>query len=60
MDIVHIKVTFKDTFSGAMTTKTVTRSKDTFDKMKNGIGSIVTVFENNIKWNWEVVKVEQA
>lgn len=60
MKIVHVKVTFKDTFSGATTVKTVTRSEYTFNKMKESIGSIVTVFENDIRWNWEVIKVEQA
>ena len=60
MDIVHVKVTFEDTFSGATTTKVVTRSKETFEKMKKEIGSIVSVFENGIHWDWKVIKVEQA
>jgi hypothetical protein len=60
MNIVHIKVTFEDIFSGATLVKTCTRSEETFRKMKASIGTIVPVFENNIKWEWKVIKVEQS
>ena len=60
MDIVHIQVTFEDTTSGATMVKVCTRSKETFERMKQGIGTIVPHFDNNIKWLWKVVKVEQA
>jgi hypothetical protein len=60
MDIVHIKVVFEDQFSGAKNTKIVTRSAPTFEKMKAGIGSVLERFENNIRWQWKVISVEQA
>ena len=60
MDIVHVEVTFRDKFSGATERKVVTRSKDTFDKMRQSIGQIVRRFENNIGCVWEVIKVEQS
>jgi hypothetical protein len=41
MDIVHIKITFEDTFSFAKTVKYCTRSAETFEIMKNDIGKIV-------------------
>jgi hypothetical protein len=41
MDIVHIKITFEDTFSFAKTVKYCTRSAETFERMKNDIGKIV-------------------
>ena len=59
MNIVHIRVTFEDSFSGAILEKTCTRSQITFEKMKNSIGSIVRQFENGIAWEWVVIKVEQ-
>lgn len=60
MDIVHIEVVFRDKFSGATEKKVVTRSKDTFEKMKRSIGQVVRRFENNIAWEWEVIEVKQA
>lgn len=60
MKIVHIKVTFEDVFSGAILEKTCTRSEVTFEKMKQSIGAIVPRFDNNIKWEWKVIKVEQS
>lgn len=60
MKIVHIKVTFRDRFSGATRVKFATRSEATFEKMKQSIGQVVVRFEGNIRWEWEVEKVEQA
>jgi hypothetical protein len=60
MKIINIEVVFKDRFSGATMKKAVTRSEDTFQKMKNGIGQVVRTFENGIAWEWEVVEVNQA
>lgn len=59
MNIVHIKITFEDTFSFARLEKTCTRSEYTFKKMKKGIGTIVQQKENGINYNWKVIKVEQ-
>ena len=59
MNIVHIKITFEDTFSFARLEKTCTRSEYTFEKMKEGIGTIVQQKENGINYNWKVIKIEQ-
>jgi hypothetical protein len=61
MEIVNIKVTFEDLFSGCTMQKTCTRSKDTFAKMQNSLGQIVKEFnkKDNINYTWKVVKVEQ-
>jgi len=59
-DIVNIRVTFTDEFSGAVTTREITRSHATFMKMKKGIGTAtVSQFESHIKWLWKVTNVEQ-
>lgn len=58
-DLIHIKVTFEDTFSFAKTEKTCTRSRDTFEKMKANIGTVVHQFSHDIHWQWKVIKVEQ-
>ncbi len=60
MKIIHIKITFRDTFSGAYCEKITTRSEHTFERMKACIGQVVTRFENNINWHWEVISVEQC
>jgi hypothetical protein len=62
MNIVNIKVTFKDVVSGCLNVKYCTRSEDTFLKMKKGIGSIVHDFDkkNQIHWEWKVIKVEKS
>jgi hypothetical protein len=60
MDLVHVKLTFEDTFSGATEVKYCSRSKVTFEKMKKQIGNVTTVSSNGIKWQWELKKVEQA
>ena len=60
MNIIHIKVTFVDSFSKAKLEKTVTRSEDTFKKMQASIGQVCPQFENGIKYLWEVTKVERA
>jgi hypothetical protein len=60
MNLVHIKLTFKDVFSGAIEIKYCTRSEITFNKMKEQIGNVTTVSSNYIKWEWELIKVEQA
>jgi hypothetical protein len=62
MDIVNIKITFEDTFSGCTTTKECSRSLDTFEKMKQSIGQVVKQFDkkSQISYTWKVVKVEQA
>ena len=60
MDIVNIKVTFEDQFSGAKMVKEVTRSKDTFDKMQKSIGQIIHQFENNIRYEWKVISTEKV
>ena len=60
MDLVHVKLTFEDTFSGATEVKYCSRSKATFEQMKNQIGNVTVVSSNGIKWQWELIKVEQA
>lgn len=59
MDIVHIKVVFRDAFSGATMTKFVTKPVDMFEKMKKGIGTSCPQFDGNINWDWVVESVEQ-
>lgn len=63
MDIIHTRITFKDTFSGSLNIKTTTLSKQTFDKIKaNDIGKIVPYFDKvqQIRYNYEVIKIEQT
>lgn len=60
MDIVHAKVTVIDCFSKSVTIKTVTVSQPTFEKMKLGIGSNFSYFDNHIKYDMKVINVEQA
>lgn len=62
MDIVHIKVVLEDQFSGARTTKIVTRSKEIFDKMVADIGSTFSQFDKaaQIRYDWKVIDVKQA
>lgn len=60
MDLVHIKLTFEDVFSGATEVKYCSRSEATFNKMKNQIGNVTVVSSNGITWQWELIKVEQA
>lgn len=59
MKIVHIKVTFEDTFSFAQLEKVCTRSEVTFERMKNSLGTIVEHKENGINYQFKVIKVEQ-
>lgn len=58
--IVHVKVVFEDQFSFAKKTSIVTRSIETFEKMKAGIGSTFQKVENHIRFDWKVISVEQA
>jgi hypothetical protein len=58
-DIIHIRVTFEDEFSGATLVKEVSRSMETFVSMQASIGQIVRRFENGISWAWRVIKIEQ-
>jgi hypothetical protein len=62
MDIVNVRIIFRDAFTGATNTKTVTRSKETYEKMKSGIGAVVDQFDkrNQIHYQWVVEKVEIA
>ena len=60
MNIIHIKLTFEDTFSKATEIKFCSRSEVTFNEMKKEIGNITTISNNGIKWNWKLIKVEQA
>ena len=60
MNLVHVKLTFRDIFSNAIEVKYCSRSEVTFNKMKEQIGNITTVSSNGIKWQWELIKVEQA
>ena len=60
MNLVHIKLTFEDVFSGATEVKYCSRSEATFNKMKKQIGNVTTVSSNGITWQWELKKVEQA
>lgn len=59
MKIVHIKVTFEDTFSFAQLEKICTRSEETFERMKNNLGAIVEHNDNGINYQFKVIKVEQ-
>ncbi len=61
MEIVNIKVTFKDIVSGCLMVKYCTESIETFEKMTKGIGSIVHDFDkkNQVHWEWKVIKVEK-
>jgi hypothetical protein len=59
MKIVHIKVTFEDTFSFARLEKVCTRSEITFEKMKSNLGAIVKQFENGINYEWKLIKIER-
>jgi hypothetical protein len=60
MDLIHIKITFEDIFSGAIEVRECTRSMDTYNRMKASLGSVVNVFDGTIQWQWKVIKVEQA
>ena len=62
MDIVHVKTTFVDLFSGSKTVKVTTVSKPTFDKMKAGRGTTFSHFDKaqQIRYNFKVENVEQA
>lgn len=59
MKTVHIKLTFEDVFSKAIEIKNCTRSEDTFIEMKKSIGSITRIHQNNITFEWKLIKVEQ-
>ncbi len=59
MKQLNIKITFRDLFSRALLIKEVTGSESTFHKMEKGIGQVVHRFEDNIHWEWEVIKVER-
>lgn len=61
MDIVHVKITFEDTFSFAKETKETTVSKLTFDKMLKDIGKVISFFskKDQILWNMKIIKIEQ-
>lgn len=60
MDLMHVKITFEDTLSGCKTTRIVTRSLPTIDKMKADIGKVVhTTFENHIRFIWKLISIEQ-
>lgn len=62
MDFIHIKAVFEDQFSGAKVTKIITRSKETFNKMVEGVGSTFSHFDKatQIRYDMKVISVEQA
>ena len=57
MDIVHVKITFEDTFSFAKETKETTVSKLTFDKMLKDIGKVIT--RDQIHYDTKIINIEQ-
>jgi len=61
-DIIHVFCKFEDQFSGAKDTKIVTKSAQTFEAMKRGIGSIFNQFDKKqgINYTWKVIEVRQA
>ncbi len=61
-DIIHIFVKFEDQFSGAKDTKIVTKSAQTFEAMKRGIGTVFNQFDKKagINYTWKVIEVRQA
>jgi hypothetical protein len=61
MDIVHVKITFEDTFSKAKDIKTTSVSRPTFDKMLNDIGKVISFFskKDQIHWNMKIINIEQ-
>lgn len=63
MDLIHITITFEDTFSFAKEVRYVTRSVSTFEKMKQDIGKVVVdCFDkkNAIHRSLKLVSVEQS
>jgi hypothetical protein len=62
MDIIHVKLVFKDQFSGCTDTKYRTVSVATFEKMKRSIGNTFTTFDQAqaIRYHWKVLQVEQT
>ena len=63
MDLIHITVTFEDTFSGAKIVRHVTRSVETFGRMKQNIGKIVVDRFNKVSQIHEtlrLISVEQS
>lgn len=63
MDIIHITVTFEDTFSFAKEVKHVSRSVSTFEKMKKDIGKVVVNYfdkKNAIHKSLRLVSVERS
>ena len=61
MDIIHVEVVFEDQFSGAKEKKVVTtRSRDTFEKMKAGVGTCFSRLENHVRMDLKVISVKQV
>lgn len=61
MDIVHIKITFVDTFSKVKEVKSTTVSEYTYKNMlKNDIGKIVKQKTPSITYLWEIKSIEQC
>ena len=59
MDIVHVKITFEDTFSKALLIKTATVSNYTWIKMCLGVGQIIRAYEDKTLFNWKVIRVQR-
>lgn len=60
MNIVHVKLTFEDTFSFCKLEKVCTRSERTFEDMKKEIGKIVhRQTTNGVTYLWKLISVEQ-
>lgn len=63
MDLINITVTFEDTFSFAKEVRHVTRSLETFEKMKQDIGKVVVDrydAKEGIHWRMKLISVEKS
>jgi hypothetical protein len=62
MKIIHVLTVFEDQFSGAKSQVICTRSEDTFEKMKAGIGTVFNRFDKKAQINetLKVIEVRQA
>lgn len=63
MDLIHITITFQDTFSGAKVIRNCTRSMETFEKMRKQVGEVVIDRFNkatHIHETLRLISVEQS
>jgi hypothetical protein len=60
MNLINIQYVLLDSFSGAYDKRTTQRDMDTYNKMKQGVGSCFREFTNGIAWDWQVVSVSQC